>query len=98
MRTILDIDRSTSGLITFDGQRFSKLDSPSRVVGSMLDANAVELTANERDYRSTGETRPDTSIASRVGTLVRRPVRKRAASSVTGPALQPAFLRTTIHP
>ena len=42
MRMMLDIDRATRGTTTFDGQRFSKLDSPLKMVGSMLDANAVE--------------------------------------------------------
>ncbi len=42
MRMMLDIDRATRGTTTFDGQRFRKLDSPLKMIGSMLDANAVE--------------------------------------------------------
>lgn len=50
MRMMLDIDRATSGTTTFDGNRFSKLDSPLRVVGAMLDANAVEPKRSARSH------------------------------------------------
>ena len=50
MRMMLDIDRATSGTTTFDGRRFSNLDSPTRVVGAMLDANAVEPKRSARSH------------------------------------------------
>lgn len=50
MRMMLDIDRATSGATTFDGQRFSKLDAPLRMVGAMLDANAVEPKRSARSH------------------------------------------------
>jgi ABC-2 type transport system ATP-binding protein len=50
MRMMLDIDRATSGTTTFDGQRFSKLESPLRTVGAMLDANAVEPKRSARSH------------------------------------------------
>ncbi|MFW2335689.1 ATP-binding cassette domain-containing protein [Ilumatobacter sp.] len=50
MRMMLDIDRATSGMTTFDGARFGNLDSPLSVVGAMLDANAVEPRRSARDH------------------------------------------------
>lgn len=50
MRMMLDIDRATRGTTTFDGQRFSKLDSPLKMIGSMLDANAVEPKRSARAH------------------------------------------------
>jgi ABC-2 type transport system ATP-binding protein len=50
MRMMLDIDRATRGTTTFDGRRFDKLESPLRVVGAMLDANAVDPKRSARAH------------------------------------------------
>jgi ABC-2 type transport system ATP-binding protein len=42
MRLVLGLERATSGTATIDGKPYRDLPSPLRVVGSMLDANAVD--------------------------------------------------------
>lgn len=52
MRMMIDIDRASKGSVTFDGQPFGRLDSPLRVVGAMLDANAVDPKRSARAHLS----------------------------------------------
>ena len=80
MRMMLDIDRATRGTTTFDGQRFRKLDSPLKMVGSMLDANAVEPDARPRP----------TSVTSRRRRACPIPVSTRSWPSPVSPMLRSA--------
>jgi ABC-2 type transport system ATP-binding protein len=41
MRMILGLDTPTAGTVTVDGRPFSKLDSPMREVGALLEAKAI---------------------------------------------------------
>ncbi|GAA3566992.1 ABC transporter ATP-binding protein [Nonomuraea rosea] len=50
MRSILGIDRPTSGSATVAGRHYSELPRPMRQVGSLLDARAVHPARKARDH------------------------------------------------
>jgi ABC-2 type transport system ATP-binding protein len=50
MRMMLGIDRCDRGTVSYDGSAYAQLDHPSRVVGAMLDAHAVDPDRSARSH------------------------------------------------
>lgn len=50
MRAIVGLDHPTSGAVTINGQPYSSLKEPLRVVGSLLDAKAVHPNRSARNH------------------------------------------------
>jgi ABC-2 type transport system ATP-binding protein len=52
MRMMLGIDRRDRGTVTFDGSTYAQLEQPSRMVGAMLDAHAVDPDRSAKSHLS----------------------------------------------
>jgi ABC-2 type transport system ATP-binding protein len=50
MRLMLELDRATSGVATFDGRRYGELTRPLHEVGSLLDATYVHPSRSARNH------------------------------------------------
>lgn len=50
MRLMLDLDRPDAGRVTVDGQRFRDIQYPARVVGTLLEAQAVHPKRTARNH------------------------------------------------
>jgi ABC-2 type transport system ATP-binding protein len=50
MRCMVSLDRSDSGQVSVDGSRYADLQYPARVVGTLLEANAVNPSRSARGH------------------------------------------------
>jgi ABC-2 type transport system ATP-binding protein len=50
MRLIVGLEEPTSGLVMLDGRRYRDLDQPLRVIGTLLDANAIDPKRAAADH------------------------------------------------
>ncbi len=50
MRLMLDLDRPDGGRVTVDGQRYREIQYPARVVGSLLEAQAIHPKRSARNH------------------------------------------------